>query len=204
MAASQHSWTIDGALALATVEPGAIPTARQRVEQQLEAVPADGERRAQWESALDERLRRLAVKIAPGMSVAQADAWRKVMTEALGDLPAMVALTAAKRAIHRPMQFLNEIEGVVREIAADMITRRKLALLRLDALRDEIERASQPKLPDPAREPWTEERVGDANAIFARLGIKTRYRLVDGEVEPFEVVVAAMETSEGGEGNEQA
>lgn len=204
MAASPSAWTIEAAMALAAEEPAATTlAARRRIEDQLAPPPAQGPQRKEWEAALDERLRRLAVKIAPGMSVAQGSEWRTVMVEALSDLPAMVSLTAAKRAIHRPMQFLNEIEGVVRGIAADMIERRSLALKRLDALRAEIERAREPALPPPVQEPWTEARIAEANAVFRQLGITTRYRLRDGECEAYQATGAEGEIERRAAGTHQ-
>lgn len=182
------------ALALADGAPAAgILSARQRIEQQLAPVPvvnaaAKGDDlRTQWEAALDERLRRLAVKIAPAMSVQQGDAWRVVMVEALADLPAMMALTAAKKAIHLPLRFLNEVEAAVRDIAAGMIERRRLGLKRLDAMEAALARASEPQLPDPAAEPWTLVRVHEANAVFEQSGLSMRYRLVGDQVESFDV-----------------
>ncbi|MBP8233110.1 MAG: hypothetical protein KAY22_12455 [Rhizorhabdus sp.] len=186
MAANRSAWTIEAAIALAGDEPAAtILEAEQTIRAHLAPAPVEDVARKEWEAALDERLRRLAVKIAPGMSVAQGQQWRLVMVESLSDLPAVIVLTAAKRAIHRPMQYLNEVEGIVREIAGDMVATRKLALMRLAALREAIERASEPSLPPPAEEPWTEAMVDEANDRFRRLGISTRFRLVDGAVESY-------------------
>lgn len=120
---------------LANESGNAIGDAIAFVERAFDPVPADQHGRAQWKGAMDERLRRLAVKIAPSMSVEQGREWRNVMADALADLPAMIALTAAKRAIHKPMRFLNEVEAEVRVIAEEVVAERHLARSRLDNLR---------------------------------------------------------------------
>lgn len=124
-----------------------IAAARAFLEQPLEPVPTDSARRAEWKAAMDDRLRRLAVKIAPGMAVEQGKIWREVMTDALSDLPAMVALTAAKRAIHRPMSFLNEVEAIVRQIAVEIHAERRRARERLADLFAVVQRPAQLALP---------------------------------------------------------
>lgn len=177
---AMHLATADG------MPAAAILMARQRIEAQLAPVPTDAARE-EWSAAFDDRIRRLGLKAAPGMSVAQGDAWREVMVEALSDLPAMIALTAAKKAIHARFQFLNEVEGAVRDIAAGMIERRRLGLMRLDAMEAAIARAGEPKLPDPAHEPWTVARVHEANALFESSGLAMRYRLNGDQVESYSV-----------------
>lgn len=143
------------------------------IRDELATLPADKDIRASWEKAMDERLRRLAIKIAPGMSVAQGAEWRKVMVEALSDLPAMVGLTAAKRAVHTPMTFMNEVEPAIRAIAKDLIDRRRLALMRLDRLREAMARAAQPKIPDRIAEPLTPAEIRAMSPEMRRIGLKT-------------------------------
>lgn len=141
--------------------PDDIDEAKARIRMQLAPVPTEKELRANWVSAMDERLRRIAGKISPGMSPAQADRWCDLMASALADLPAMVALTAAKRAFHEPMQFMNEVEAKIREVAKQVVRERRLALDRLDTLREEMARARQPRLEAPADDftGWTPERL---------------------------------------------
>jgi hypothetical protein len=97
---SRRPWTIEAARAAVAAEPGdAIADALAYIGRAFDPIPRDGEQRAAWKAALDDRLCRIAVKIAPlGASVEQGKEWRDVMVDALSDLPAMVALTAAKRA----------------------------------------------------------------------------------------------------------
>ena len=127
---------IDEARALlAEQAPGAVDYALAYVDRAFEPVPVEPSARQGWKIAMDERLRRLAVKISPTMSPAQSQPWREVMVDALSDLPAMVALTAAKRAVHHPLKYMNEVEGVVREIARHVSAERRLARSRLENLR---------------------------------------------------------------------
>lgn len=171
LARSQSRWTMDDALAIAAgVDAGAASAAIARVEGDLSPVPCDRQARAAWETALGERLKRLAAKIAPTMPAAQATVWRDAMIEALSDLPALVSLTAAKRAIHRPMQWVNEVEKVVREIAAEVEAERREALARLGRLQAEMARMAnpQPLLGQPD-EPVEPEAVAE---LMARLGVR--------------------------------
>jgi hypothetical protein len=143
LARNPSRWTIEAANELiASGGPNALPSAIAKFEADLTPVPSDP-------NAMDDRLRRLAVKVAPSMSPEQGKEWRAVMVDALSDLPAMVALTAAKRGLHRPMTFMNEIEAVVREIAAEVARERHDALWRLRRLEAEIAAAAQPKLAAP-------------------------------------------------------
>ncbi len=121
---------------------------------------------------MDERLRRLAVKIAPGMSVEQGKPWRDVMVDALSDLPGMVALTAAKRAIHRPMKFLNEVEAIVREIAQTVMLERKVARMRLDELLAEMKPANRPALPPQAEgAPFSADEIRKMSPAMRTFGV---------------------------------
>lgn len=168
LAKSPSAWTTEGARAVrAAATETDIAGALLRLADELAPVPMDTAARREWGNALDERLRRLAVKIAPGMSAAQGREWREVMVDALSDLPALVALTAAKRAIHRPMQFMNEIEPVVREIAADLERQRREAIARLERMRGEIERAAHPAPALPA--PFEPIDAAELAAIRERL-----------------------------------
>ncbi len=123
-----------------------------KVEYDLRPVPA-GPARAEWDKAIDERLRRLAVKVLPTARRADTAEWRKAMWEALSDLPAMISLTAARRAIHRAFRFVGEIEPAIREIAAELSDERKLVLAALRRHRAEIDRALCPAQALPSAEP---------------------------------------------------
>jgi hypothetical protein len=121
----------------------AIAAAVAKTEYELRPVPEVGDGRAEWVAALDERLRRLAVKVAPTAAANQTVEWRTAMTEALSDLPAMIALTAAKKAIHRPFRFIGDIEAGVREIATELLENRRARLRALERMRADLERAAR-------------------------------------------------------------
>lgn len=122
--------------------------------------PVDTAMHAEWRTAISSRLKPLAAKIVPTMSPEQGKVWLDAMTDALSDLPAMIALTAAKRAIHVPMKFLNEVEGVIREFAAEITTVRRDAIWRLERLLADLAAASRPTLP-----PVPEEEVDPAEIV---------------------------------------
>lgn len=128
--------------------------------------------REAWAKAMDERLRRLALKAAPLAAPAQGDAWRSMMLEALDDLPAMVALTAAKRARHEPLQFLNEIEPAIRKIAAQVILERKHAIERLRLLERQIRQARMPRLENRRSEPLTASEIAAMTPAMREMGLK--------------------------------
>lgn len=137
---------------------------------------------------IEARLKPIGAKIDPKIDAEQAFAWRKAVVLALSDLPANVVIEAAARAVHRPMQFLNEVDGVVREEALKVIHERKVIIARLEALKRAIERA-QNQQPQLAAEPmvWTQADVDLANESFRKTGLKIRYRIgADGEVENYE------------------
>ena len=92
----------------------------------------------------------------------------------------MVALTAAKRAIHRPFRFIGEIEGTVREIAAELIKEREERLAGMRRHREAIDRALNPPAPmlaapaaDPA--PPSPEKRALVNDWLRRHGLETRF-----------------------------
>lgn len=168
LALSPHRWTIDAAIAAVADQPSQVLAAIDKLRRDLAPVPRDAGPSADWAEALDRRLRKLAAKIAPSMSVEQADAWCEAVVEALSDLPAMVALTAAKRAIHVPMTFLNEVEGIVRGIAAEVDRDRRAALRRLAELRDVLDRLQSPPAELSAPPIVTPEQ---AQAILQEFGL---------------------------------
>ena len=153
MAQRPQAWTKDDALALAGDDPLAtLSDARDRVAATLAPV-GTGEQRVQWEAALASRLDPIAAKIAPTMSPAQGEAWRAAMLQALSNIPAMVALTAAKRAMHQPMQFISEVESVIRTAADAIMIERKDAIARIRWLIDDYAACQRPQLPPATPEP---------------------------------------------------
>lgn len=173
MALSRRPWTtLEARQLVGDDATSAITAAKASIAQDLAPVPRDAEALTGWKRAMDERLRRLAVKISPGMSVEQGKPWRDVMVDALSDLPAMVALTAAKRAIHRPMKFLNEVEAIVREIAQTVMLERKVARMRLDELLAEMKRANRPALPPQADgAPFSPDEIRKMSAAMRAFGV---------------------------------
>lgn len=154
-------------------DPSMIASAVHHLEQRLVPVPSDPEERHDWNSAIGERLNELAAKISPTMPADQGKVWRDAMTKALSDLPAFVALTAAQRAIHRPMKFMNEVEAVIREIAELITAERREAIWRLKSWLAEIERASAPVLPAPPPMPpeLTAEEIRRMSTPLLRMGM---------------------------------
>lgn len=159
--------------------PACIDAAIAKIEHELRPVPADGENRGEWAAALDERVRRLAVKVLPTAKPADTLEWRTAMVDALADLPAMISLTAAKLAIHRPFRFIGDIEATVREIAAELLEKREARLAAFHRHREAIERALNPPAPAlaaPADDgPIAPEVIERTNRYLSRIGLATRF-----------------------------
>lgn len=176
LASNLPRWTTERAIeAFGANTADALAAAIARVEHDLRPVARDGAQRDAWRDAIDERLRRLAAKIAPGMAPAQGDEWRSAMAEALSDLPAMVALTACKRAMHRPFQFLNQVEQAVREIAATIIEERESRRRAAERMLRDLQRAVDPAPTLPAPEPdqpITARQIRAMPASMRTLGVK--------------------------------
>lgn len=151
----------------------AIDAAHGKLVEDMAPVP-DGAKRAAWAAAIDERLRRLAVKVAPHLSEEQGAGWRDAMVEALSDLPAMIVLTAAKRARHRPFRFIADIETAIREISNEMIEARRAQIARLEQIRADVERAARPDacLPPPVEEPITAEEIRAMSSPMRAMGVR--------------------------------
>lgn len=174
----------DGWTATAAADPAEVEQAIAEIEATLPLAQTDRKLNGPETNAIADALRPIGAKLAPSMSHEQAVAWRCAVVLALSDLPARIALYGVRKAIHRPMQFLNEVDGVAREYANEALDRQRNALHRLKRMRAEIERAAnpQPKLEAPPMD-WTEESVAEANDLFARVGVTTRYRLNGNEVD---------------------
>lgn len=155
----------------------AIHAAILKTDRELMAVPDAGPHRAAWESALHERLRRLAVKVSPTATENQTKPWQQSMAEAFSDLPAMIALTAAKRAIHTPFRYIGEVEAEVRRIAVELTQRRHDRLRSLRRMQADIERAMRPvpALPKHDPEPAKPEEVARINGFLRSIGVRTQF-----------------------------
>ncbi len=152
----------------------AIDAAVAKNAAEMAPVPTERHQRTGWEGAMDERLRRLAAKVLPTASVEAATAWRDAMVEALSDLPAMIALSAAKKAIHKPFRFVGEVEPAIREIADAMIERRHVRAAALQRMRDAIRRAANPVPALPAPE-ITPAGIRAMKAEIRSLGLKAGF-----------------------------
>lgn len=155
----------------------AIHAAIMKTDHELMAVPDAGPHRKAWESAMHERLRRLAVKVSPTATENQTKPWQDSMAEAFSDLPAMIALTAAKRAIHTPFRFIGDVEVEVRRIAVELTQRRHDRLRALRRMQADIERATRPTptLPKHDPEPATPEQVAHINSFLRSIGVRTQF-----------------------------
>ncbi len=144
LARQPQAWTMHEAMKLAGDDPvTVIKAGKADLLAAFQPVPDErSAQHAEWRTALESRINPIAAKIAPTMSKDQAAAWRDAMVIALSDLPAMIGLTATKRAIHVPMSFINEVEGVIRGIAAEIADGRREAIARLERLIADIERAA--------------------------------------------------------------
>lgn len=101
----------------------------------------------------------LGAKISPTMAEEQMQAWMAAMVRALSDLPFAFAQKGAEAAIHEPMKFLNEVEGVVRDKAEDARRKHDVAMRRLRNFLRQIEQAGEPKLPPPEPVEMTQEQI---------------------------------------------
>lgn len=96
---------------------------------------------------LADALRPIGMKINPKMSPEQVGGWLAAMIASLSDLPPRVAIRGAQDALHVPIRFFPEVEGVIRERAAPHAQRYQLAINRLRRLARDIADAAKPKLP---------------------------------------------------------
>lgn len=105
----------------------------------------------------------IGAKMRPDMSVEQGGFWATSIVMALSDLPPFIAIAALEEAVHSPWQFPTEMEAGVREIAKRKLEDHQLAIRRLQAMRDEILRASTPPSPQleapDTGEPLSREEV---------------------------------------------
>lgn len=182
----ESDWTVAGALAI--VEPHDVASAIERyanVPSLMQAEPAmNPEIAGSGCAELRKWLKPIGMTNWPDAKWDRSE-WLSSTMLALSDLPAKVAVSATRQALHHSFRFPNEVQPAIREIAAEIIERHKLALHRLRMMHAEIQRAANPPVPQIAEEPkvWTQEEVEKMNAIFAKIGATTRWKLVDGEIQ---------------------
>lgn len=173
------STTSNLASLLGTDAPACIAAAIAKCEHDLRPVPKDDAGRAGWDAAVDTQLTKLGAKVLPTAKPADTKVWRDAMVEALSDLPAMVSLTAAKRAIHRPFRFVGEIETEVRAIAAEILAERHAALAAFRRHAADIDRALNPPAPalasPGADEPFTAEQIRRMSPDIRSMGLKAGF-----------------------------
>jgi hypothetical protein len=173
--AVSESWSHDQAIALG-VDAATVADASKRLAARLDAIElTEPDAIGPKSDAFRDVLRLIGMKIAPTMSVEQAENWLTSMVMALNDLPADIAVHASREAHRTPISFPNEVDRVIREKAYVLIERRKFALARLSRLWQELNRAPQPALadehPDRNEVEWTVDDVREAGRHMAKLGL---------------------------------
>ena len=99
-------------------------------------------------------------QVRPDFSPSQAAHFLGGVVAGLVDLPPHVAREACKAAITRGFEFPGQVLKGIREESERVAERYRLARLRLENLRREIERAGRPALPPPPpAPPMTQEQV---------------------------------------------
>ncbi len=135
----------------------------------LKEVEPDPARPGRWSAGLGDDLSLLLTKVSPGIGTEQADAWIKVMVLALGDLPGRISREAARMALHRPMRFANEIEAVIRQIAAGLMAQHSIACARLRQMAAEQDRRRRGATDDPG--PITNAQIRHMPPAYRSLGV---------------------------------
>lgn len=130
-------------------------------------------------TALRTWLRPIAMKIAPTMETELSSDWLTAVAMALSDFPAKIAVQAARAALHIPMNYLNEVDGHVRVEAERLMERHRNALWRLRQMREEIERAARPPVPQLEAvedvQPWTLEQARGTPAYLLDVGLRAGF-----------------------------
>lgn len=148
---------------LRDIEPGAIV----RDPDQPIGFRFDGPATAELANAL----RPIGIKLNPTMAPEQAGAWLSALIASLSDLPARPVIRGAMEAIHVPIRFFPEVEGVIRDKAQPLIRRYHAAIRRLYRLMQDIEDAARPQAPVlTAPQPALREFTADELAAMARTG----------------------------------
>lgn len=121
-------------------------------------------------SKLADALRPIGMKLNPTMSPEQVGGWLAAMIASLSDLPARVVIRGANDALHVPIRFFPEVEGVIRDKAQPHAQRYRVAIMRLERLMREIAEAAKPKLPPPPdpEPPGPEELAAMARSEIGR------------------------------------
>lgn len=113
----------------------------------------------------------IGAKLNPGMSPEKASAWCDAIAVSLSKYPARVAIHAAKEGQTEPFRYIGDVDARLHEIAQDAMDRNAVALIRLRAFRDDIERANQPKLPMSEVPPLTIDEISRVPDAYIRMGL---------------------------------
>lgn len=150
-----------------------LPIALDRAEQALTGFDR------QTLPRLRELLKPIGAKISPTMSQEQAAAWMSGLLTALSDVPYDLLDSGIRAAVHVPMRFLSEVEGVIRDVIEPEFRSRRIVcqrLRQLASIRDE-----QTYEAAPAQSEISPENYEEWNELMKTVGAKTRYR-EDGSV----------------------
>ena len=136
---------------------------------------------------LQKRLRLLWKSSTPSSNL-DAASWLHETGRLLCDIPQDILAWAIDEAVKQSERGFMPGVGPIRALAQPKLEDRRQNAERLRQLVEMIER---PKvaIPAPAPEPekiWTQAEVDEANALFVKLGVATRYRLAGGKIETFE------------------
>lgn len=160
-------WSDDQAKALDTDPREAIGLIEKRFTPARQEEPKPGPKARRLMKALAE----IGVKIAPTMPQDRAEVWCAVMVKALSDLPFAFSIRGAEDALKKPMQFMNEVEGIVREQAEIARQRHLNAIHRLRRFQREIDNADKPKLTAPEVPPLTQEGINAMPLELRKIGL---------------------------------
>ena len=197
LALDMGRWTHDDAKALAESAP-AVEAALNRLS--VMNIPAcEVEPNGQLEGKRGPRTHKLiralaaiGAKIAPTMAEEQMQAWMAAMVRALSDLPFAFAQKGAEAAIHTPMRFLNEVEGIVRDRAEDERRRHSVATRRLQNFLREITGDGPPRIAPPEPREMTQEQINATPKPLLEAGLNAGYITQ----EQFDVAMAKGEQIE--------
>lgn len=171
LALNPQAWTTDRALAIAGANPEpALQAALAELRQPLAPVPTEPPLRKEYRDALGVRLTTIGKKIMPTMTPEQCKGWCDAVTDALADLPAMLALTAAKRALRTPLNFLSQVDGEIRRLATVILNERTLAAHRISALLIALAAPAPTETVEDAVE-FTDDEIRRMSADMRALGL---------------------------------
>jgi hypothetical protein len=133
-----------GTAALAIAQPGHIVEAIDGFETMPALIDVEPNLDGPNAESVRTSLKTIGAKTWPRMPQSAKADWINGMMLGMSDLPLRVLVSAAREAVHRTYSFENQVEVVIREIAAKQIDRNARALRRLKQRMVEIERAANP------------------------------------------------------------